>query len=144
MSRFSLVRSFSVLFWRKLHPIAEFSPYLTKMSQPNEKSASITEKETTIQGLETWLSTTPVRVVVTETTSLSDKDEAFEFLQNNPRRDELLQEGRDILDDPVKSRKLLRKIDLTIIPLLALTYFLQALDKVALEVRPCPEAPSEK
>ncbi|KAK2599492.1 hypothetical protein N8I77_011243 [Diaporthe amygdali] len=103
------------------------------MAQPNEKSASITEKETTIQGLETWLSTTPVRVVVTETTSLSDKDEAFEFLQNNPRRDELLQEGRDILDDPVKSRKLLRKIDLTIIPLLALTYFLQALDKVALE-----------
>lgn len=106
------------------------------MDGPNAKYASVAEEKAPSQGLEQWLTAATGREVVSETTSLSDKDEAFGFLQNNPRREELLAEGQAILDDPVKSKRLLRKIDFTIIPLLALTYFLQALDKTTLEVSP--------
>lgn len=109
---------------------------LLMMDGPDAKYASLAEEKAPSQGLEQWLTATTGREVVSDTTSLSDKDEAFGFLQNNPRREELLAEGQAILDDPVKSKRLLRKIDFTIIPLLALTYFLQALDKTTLEVSP--------
>ena len=64
--------------------------------------------------------------------SLADADEALAFLQNHPRAVEIAQEGQAILDDDRARRKLLWKIDLTIVPLLAMVYFLQFLDKTTL------------
>ncbi|KAL2349987.1 hypothetical protein BJ546DRAFT_1070114 [Cryomyces antarcticus] len=49
---------------------------------------------------------------------LEDSDEALAFLQNHPNAAEL--------------KKLIRKTDLTIVPLLAAVYFLQFLDKTTL------------
>ncbi|KAI9816005.1 MAG: hypothetical protein M1827_001997 [Pycnora praestabilis] len=69
-------------------------------------------------------------VVVVET--LKDADEALSFLQNHPRAAEIAEEGAAILEDPVRLKKLVRKIDLTIAPLLAAVYFLQFLDKTTL------------
>lgn len=109
------------------------------MDDQNGKYASVAEEKAPSQGLEQWLIAITGHEVVSDTTSLSDKDEAFEFLQNNPRREELLAEAQAILNDPIKYKRLLRKIDFTIIPLLALTYFLQALDKTTLEASPSSE-----
>lgn len=106
------------------------------MNSSNEKCTSVAEERAPGRGPEQWFTSTTSHEVLSESTSLSDKDEAFEFLQNNPRRAELLAEGQAILDDPIKYKRLLRKIDFTIVPLLALAYFLQALDKITLEVRP--------
>lgn len=64
--------------------------------------------------------------------SLKDADEALTFLENHPRAAEIAEEGNAILEDPVRLKKLVRKIDLTIVPLLAATYFLQFLDKTTL------------
>ncbi|TKA60949.1 hypothetical protein B0A49_10752 [Cryomyces minteri] len=63
---------------------------------------------------------------------LEDADEALAFLQNHPKAAEIAVQGQAILDDPVQLKKLIRKIDLTIAPLLAAVYFLQFLDKTAL------------
>lgn len=65
-------------------------------------------------------------------TNLVDADEALDFLTNHPRAVEVAEEGRAILEDPVQRKKLLRKIDLTIAPLLGAVYFLQYLDKTTL------------
>ncbi|MCJ1305975.1 hypothetical protein MMC08_008792, partial [Hypocenomyce scalaris] len=51
--------------------------------------------------------------------SLQDADEALQFLENHPRRAEIAEEGAAILEDPVQLKRLVRKIDLTIAPLLA-------------------------
>lgn len=64
--------------------------------------------------------------------SLKDADEALSFLENHPRAVEIAEEGQAILDDPVQLKKLVRKIDFTIAPLLAAVYFLQFLDKTTL------------
>ena len=64
--------------------------------------------------------------------SFKDADEALSFLENHPRAAELAEEGNAILDDPIRLKKLVRKIDLTIAPLLAAVYFLQFLDKTTL------------
>ena len=64
--------------------------------------------------------------------SLKDADEALNFLESHPRAAEIAEEGRAILEDPVLLKKLVRKIDLTIAPLLAAVYFLQFLDKTTL------------
>ncbi|MCJ1309606.1 hypothetical protein MMC25_003266 [Agyrium rufum] len=69
---------------------------------------------------------------VTVIESLSDADEALSFLQNHPRALEIAAEGNAILEDPIQRKKLIRKIDLTIAPLLAAVYFLQFLDKTTL------------
>lgn len=63
---------------------------------------------------------------------LSDADEALGWLQNHPRGEKLALEAAAILEDPVRMKKLVRKIDLTIAPLLAAVYFLQFLDKTTL------------
>ena len=65
-------------------------------------------------------------------TTLSDADEALAFLENHPRSAEIAQQGTAILEDEVQRKRLLRKIDLTIAPLLAVVYFLQFLDKTTL------------
>ena len=64
--------------------------------------------------------------------SFKDADEALSFLENHPRAAELAEEANAILDDPIRLKKLVRKIDLTIAPLLAAVYFLQFLDKTTL------------
>ena len=64
--------------------------------------------------------------------TLKDADEALTFLENHPRAAEIAEEGNAILEDPVQLKKLIRKIDLTIAPLLAAVYFLQFLDKTTL------------
>jgi hypothetical protein len=65
-------------------------------------------------------------------TTLKDADEALDFLENHPRPAEIAAEGNAILEDPVQLKKLIRKIDWTIAPLLASVYFLQFLDKTTL------------
>lgn len=64
--------------------------------------------------------------------SLKDADEALSFLENHPRAAEVAAEGSAILEDPVQLKRLVRKIDFTIAPLLACVYFLQFLDKTTL------------
>ncbi|KAK5113974.1 hypothetical protein LTR62_003097 [Meristemomyces frigidus] len=65
-------------------------------------------------------------------TTLSDADEALAFLETHPHAAAIAAEGAAILEDPKAQRRLLRKIDLTIAPLLACVYFLQYLDKTTL------------
>jgi len=64
--------------------------------------------------------------------SLKDADEALSFLENHPRAAEIAEEGAAILEDPVQLKRLVRKIDFAIAPLLAAVYFLQFLDKTTL------------
>ena len=64
--------------------------------------------------------------------SLQDADEALSFLENHPRSSEIAETGSALLKDPVQLKKLVKKIDLTIAPLLAAVYFLQFLDKTTL------------
>ncbi|KAL9589713.1 MAG: hypothetical protein Q9203_001484 [Teloschistes exilis] len=64
--------------------------------------------------------------------TLRDADEALCFLENHPRSAQIAEEGNAILEDPQQLKKLVRKIDLTIAPLLACVYFLQFLDKTTL------------
>ena len=59
--------------------------------------------------------------------SLKDADEAFAYLKNHPNADSVRQEAIAILADPKLTRKLLWKIDLTIIPCMFAVYFLQFL-----------------
>ena len=69
-------------------------------------------------------------IIAVET--LKDADEALSFLENHPRAAEVAAEGNAILEDPKQLKRLVRKIDLTIAPLLAGVYFLQFLDKTTL------------
>ena len=64
--------------------------------------------------------------------SLKDADEALAYLENHPQAIQIAEEGNAILEDPVQLKKLVRKIDFTIAPLLAAVYFLQFLDKTTL------------
>ena len=64
--------------------------------------------------------------------SLEDADEALFFLENHPDPLAIAEAGSAILEDAVQLKKLVRKIDLTIAPLLAAVYFLQFLDKTTL------------
>ena len=65
-------------------------------------------------------------------TDLKDADEALAFLENHPRRAEIAEEGAVILEDPARIRRLIWKIDCTLVPLMASVYFLQFLDKTTL------------
>ncbi|KUJ13590.1 MFS transporter [Mollisia scopiformis] len=69
---------------------------------------------------------------VTTVVDLVDADEALAFLTSHPNAVEIAIQGNAILDDPKQLRKLVRKIDFTIAPLLAAVYFLQFLDKTTL------------
>ncbi|KAB8303028.1 hypothetical protein EYC80_004482 [Monilinia laxa] len=55
----------------------------------------------------------------TPTVNLRDADEALAFLSAHPKASDVSIEGAAILQDPLQSKKLIRKIDLTIPPLLA-------------------------
>lgn len=56
-----------------------------------------------------------------------DADEALSYLRDHPNADALRQEAINILADPKRLKKLVRKIDLTIMPYLIAVYFLQYL-----------------
>ena len=59
--------------------------------------------------------------------SVKDADEAFTFLKDHPNADGVRQEAIVILSDPKATKRLLRKIDWTIIPCMIGVYFLQFL-----------------
>ncbi|KAH8802974.1 hypothetical protein F5884DRAFT_861317 [Xylogone sp. PMI_703] len=63
---------------------------------------------------------------------LAYADEALAFLKNHPSAGDLAVQGSGILEDPEKLKRLIWKIDSTIIPLLAVVFFLQFLDKTTL------------
>ncbi|KAI1612656.1 MFS transporter [Exophiala viscosa] len=64
--------------------------------------------------------------------STKDADEAFAFLRDHPNAVEIREEAVAILSDPKLTKKLLRKIDFTIIPCMIAVYFLQFLDKTTI------------
>ena len=64
--------------------------------------------------------------------NFKDADEALSFIQNHPEAARVASEGAAILEDPAQRKKLIRKIDMTVAPLLAAVYFLQFLDKTTL------------
>lgn len=64
--------------------------------------------------------------------SIKDADEAFAFLRDHPNADQVREEAIAILADPNATKKLLRKIDWTIIPCMFAVYFLQFLDKTTI------------
>ena len=64
--------------------------------------------------------------------NLHDTDEALTFLENHLDAARIATEGLAILDDPVRRKALVRKIDRLLCPLLATVYFLQFLDKTTI------------
>jgi hypothetical protein len=56
-----------------------------------------------------------------------DADEALSYLRDHPNADAVRQEAINILADPKRLKKLVRKIDLTIVPCMVAVYFLQYL-----------------
>ncbi|KAL2434712.1 putative transporter [Exophiala dermatitidis] len=64
--------------------------------------------------------------------STQDADEAFAFLKDHPNADGVRQEAIAILADPQATRRLVRKIDFTIVPCMIAVYFLQYLDKTTI------------
>ena len=101
---------------------------MSSISEKNPTSTDVRQPFGELDGRNASI-TSAGQVVVA---SLQDADEALAFLENHPRAAEIAIEGQAILDDPVLTRKLLRKIDFTICPLLACVYFLQFLDKTTL------------
>lgn len=59
--------------------------------------------------------------------SVKDADEAFTFLREHPNADAVRQEALALLGDPKATKKLMRKIDFTIVPCMFAVYFLQFL-----------------
>lgn len=59
--------------------------------------------------------------------STKDADEAFAFLKDHPNADAVRQEAIAILADPQATKRLVRKIDFTIVPCMIAVYFLQYL-----------------
>ena len=90
------------------------------------------EKENPFAALDGRKDATGIDIGTVTAESLKDADEALFFLENHPRAAEIAAEGYAILEDPIRLKKLVRKIDLTIAPLLAAVYFLQFLDKTTL------------
>lgn len=69
---------------------------------------------------------------VEQTSSFEDADEALAFLENHPNKALIAEEGLAILEDSRRVKRLVRKIDWTITPLIAAVYFMQFLDKTTL------------
>lgn len=107
---------------------------MEKDSSPlaTEPSPSYDEKKALDDGQQPPRPSLSIRDVVD--VSLKDADEARAFLENHPMAAEVIDEGQAILDDPEQLKKLIRKIDWTIPPLIAAAYFLQFLDKTSLSV----------
>ncbi|KAF8848498.1 MFS transporter [Acephala macrosclerotiorum] len=94
------------------------------MAPPSEKPfANLDGRQTSVDNSDE---------AVTTVVDLVDADEALEFLTSHPNAVEIAIQGNAILDNPKQLKKLIRKIDFTIAPLLAAVYFLQFLDKTTL------------
>ncbi|KAF2767040.1 MFS transporter [Teratosphaeria nubilosa] len=93
---------------------------------------SIDEKTQPFASLDGRKSSTFEGEQVVTVATLQDADEALAFLENHPRAAEIATEGQAILQDDKLRRRLIRKIDFAIAPLLASVYFLQYLDKTTL------------
>lgn len=63
---------------------------------------------------------------------IRNADEAVAFLEGLANAEQIRQEANAILEDPKALKKLIRKIDLMIAPLIAAVYFLQYLDKTTI------------
>jgi len=63
---------------------------------------------------------------------VKDADEAVAFLRDHPNADSVTQEALAILEDPERLKKLVRKINFTIVPCMFCVYFLQFLDKTTI------------
>ena len=72
--------------------------------------------------------TDSLTLITSLSTDLQNADEALFFLTAQRAA-----EGDAILNDPVQRKRLVRKIDFVIAPLLAAVYFLQFLDKTTLQ-----------
>ena len=59
--------------------------------------------------------------------SVKDADEAFAYLKDHPSADVVRQEAIAILADLKATKRLVRKIDFTIVPCMVAVYFLQFL-----------------
>jgi ACS family allantoate permease-like MFS transporter len=99
------------------------------MSGPMESKLDPEKPFAGFDGRQTSVTSQDAAVTVND---LIDADEALGFLTNHPRAAEIAIEGTVILEDPIQLKKLIRKIDFTIAPLLAAVYFLQFLDKTTL------------
>jgi ACS family allantoate permease-like MFS transporter len=86
-----------------------------------------------IESDEKGFQTTPAETLPKAELDFLNSDEALEFLTNHPQAAQITLEGNLILQDPVQLRRLIRKIDFTIAPLLASIYFLQFFDKTTLQ-----------
>ena len=64
--------------------------------------------------------------------SHKDADEAFAYLKDHPNADAVRQEAIAILADSAATKRLVRKIDFTIVPCMIAVYFLQYLDKTTI------------
>lgn len=115
----------------------------TPSSTAPHASSKDVEKE---QRQQSWTSTASGdldEALATLDISAKDADEAFAFIRDHPNADSVRQEALEILADPKALRRLLWKIDLTIIPCMVAVYFLQFLDKTTISyVRlPLPSFP---
>jgi hypothetical protein len=59
--------------------------------------------------------------------STKDADEAFAYMRDHPNADAVRQEALEILADEKRLKRLVRKIDWTIVPCMVAVYFLQFL-----------------
>jgi hypothetical protein len=64
---------------------------------------------------------------VTSDAGTLDADEALSYLRDYPNAGAVRQDANNILTDPKRLKKLVRKIDLTIVPCMVAVYFLQYL-----------------
>ena len=109
----------------------EYIVYSQCLRSCKAKTSAQMDPEKTLAGLDGRKPSQSQNGTVT-VANLVDADEALAFLTNHPRAIDIAIEGDVILDDPKQLKKLIRKIDLTIAPLLAAVYFLQFLDKTTL------------
>lgn len=102
------------------------------MNIKSDKSTAVTmdsEKRLGLTGRQTSVATNASLDEALDQLEIStaDADEAFDYLKVHPNADAVRQEAITILSDPKATRRLLRKIDLTIVPCMVAVYFLQYL-----------------
>jgi hypothetical protein len=86
---------------------------------PNKDSGSLDAKDN-VEAVETL----PAKKQAYRDDDLTGKDRAAEFLRNNAHE--------PVIVSPEDNKRILRKIDLTILPIMLVVYFLQQLDKSSL------------
>jgi hypothetical protein len=100
-----------------------------KMSESHFPPTEDAEKAATGAGRQSSVATLASLDDALESLDIStkDADEAFSYLKDHPNADAVRQEAVAILADPKATKRLLRKIDFTIVPCMIAVYFLQFL-----------------